>query len=121
MYAITVSQQHEVHRSLTLNILQGTPQGKAGHRTLIFSASHFYAIFLPGIFLCALMQICHLSTSITLQLNKRRKVKIKKNEIFPNPVFSSFGFVTEQLSSISRRKNPNFIKYISGLVMDFQD
>jgi len=26
MYAITVSQQHEVHRSLTLNILQGTPQ-----------------------------------------------------------------------------------------------
>ena len=28
MYAITVSQQHEAHRSLTLNILQGTPQGK---------------------------------------------------------------------------------------------
>jgi len=26
MYAITVSPQHEVHRSLTLNILQGTPQ-----------------------------------------------------------------------------------------------
>jgi len=26
MYAITVSQQHEAHRSLTLNILQGTPQ-----------------------------------------------------------------------------------------------
>lgn len=26
MYAITVSTQHEVHRSLTLNILQGTPQ-----------------------------------------------------------------------------------------------
>lgn len=27
LYAVMVSSQHEVHRSLTLNILHGTPQG----------------------------------------------------------------------------------------------
>ncbi len=31
-YAITVNAQNEVHRSITLNILHGTPQGRAPGR-----------------------------------------------------------------------------------------
>lgn len=28
LYAIVITSQHEVHRSVTVNILHGTPQGK---------------------------------------------------------------------------------------------
>lgn len=28
LYAVVVTSQHEVHRSVTVNILHGTPQGK---------------------------------------------------------------------------------------------
>lgn len=28
LYAVVITSQHEVHRSVTVNILHGTPQGK---------------------------------------------------------------------------------------------
>ena len=94
MYAITVSQQHEVHRSLTLNILQGTPQGKIGHQTLAWifsSASDFWLSFLPGIVHCALVKICHLSTSI--RVNKKRSEEKERRNL---PTLSRFRFISDE-------------------------
>ena len=28
LYAVVITSQHEIHRSVTVNILHGTPQGK---------------------------------------------------------------------------------------------
>ena len=40
-YAITINAQNEVHRSITLNILHGTPQGKFDEKYLILGGWTF--------------------------------------------------------------------------------
>ena len=77
MYAITVSPQHEVHRSLTLNILQGTPQGKIGRRRpLRYFREHFSNLAYSRLctFRCHQSAICFAFPSLDAQ-----KVQIQRN------------------------------------------
>ena len=40
LFAVFVNAQNEVHRSLTLNILHGTPQGRSSKCLLLEAACH---------------------------------------------------------------------------------
>lgn len=45
LYAVVVTHQHEVHQSITLNILYGTPQGTSFANSCSYRCTNFYLIF----------------------------------------------------------------------------